>query len=222
MKRKPKYFNLALMFVVLISALGFVPRNVEAATSELFFSEYIEGGSFNKAVEIFNGTGAAVDLSVYSIELYSNGSATPSQSMNLSGSLADGDVFVAAHGSAGAEIQAEADVTNSTVINFNGDDAVVLLKSSVYIDVIGQTGFDPGSEWGTGDSSTQDNTIRRKVDVCAGDPNGSDAFNPSVEWDGFAKDTFDGLGSHTANCGATTLEPKINEFVADHDGTDES
>src|SRR4029077_13011376 len=36
-----------------------------------------------------------------------------------------------------------------------------------------------------------------------GDMNGTDAFDPSVEWDGFAVDTFDGLGSF----GAPVNEP---------------
>ncbi|HSE98588.1 MAG TPA: hypothetical protein VLD57_10015, partial [Blastocatellia bacterium] len=65
------------------------------------------------------------------------------------------------------------------------------------IDVIGQIGFDPGTEWGSGLTSTADNTLRRKASISAGDPNGSDPFDPSVEWDGFATDTFDGLGSHS-------------------------
>jgi predicted extracellular nuclease len=30
--------------------------------ADLFFSEYIEGSSNNKALEIYNGTGAAIDL----------------------------------------------------------------------------------------------------------------------------------------------------------------
>ena len=49
--------------------------------------EYIEGSSFNKAVEIFNGTGAPVDLAAggYVLELYSNGSPTVSQSVALTG-----------------------------------------------------------------------------------------------------------------------------------------
>jgi predicted extracellular nuclease/methionine-rich copper-binding protein CopC len=33
--------------------------------------------------------------------------------------------------------------------------------------------------------------------VSAGDTNGSDPFDPAVEWDGFATDTFDGLGTHS-------------------------
>jgi len=38
------------------------------AAADLFFSEYIEGGSNNKALEIFNGTGADVDLSGYFVK----------------------------------------------------------------------------------------------------------------------------------------------------------
>jgi predicted extracellular nuclease len=64
------------------------------------------------------------------------------------------------------------------------------------IDSIGQIGVDPGTEWGTGLTSTADNTLRRKASVEAGDPNTGDAFDPAVEWDGFATDTFDGLGAH--------------------------
>jgi hypothetical protein len=42
----------------------------------LFFSEYIEGSSFNKALEIFNGTGEPVDLSQVELRTYSNGQST--------------------------------------------------------------------------------------------------------------------------------------------------
>ena len=67
-----------------------------ATSTDLFFSEYIEGTGFNKAIEIFNGTGAPIDLAAggYTLELYSNGAASPSQSVALTGTVADGDVFV--------------------------------------------------------------------------------------------------------------------------------
>jgi predicted extracellular nuclease len=214
MKRKPKYFNLALMFVVLISALGFFPGTVTAATSELFFSEYIEGSSYNKALEIYNGTGAAVDLSTYSISRYSNGASSPTDTHTLSGSLADGDVFVVAHASADPLILAETDLTDG-VINHNGDDAYALYNGATMIDVIGRIGEDPGSYWGTGGVTTQDHTLVRKDTICAGDTDGSDLFDPATEWDGYANNYFDALGSHTANCGGAALEPKINEFSAD-------
>jgi DNA/RNA endonuclease G (NUC1)/predicted extracellular nuclease len=184
------------------------PNPASAATSELFFSEYIEGSSNNKALEIYNGTGASVDLATgaYNVQMFFNGSATAGLTINLTGTVPSGDVFVLAQSTASAAILAVADQTNSSGW-FNGDDAVVLRKGSTVIDVIGQVGFDPGAEWGTGLTSTADNTLRRKSTICAGDTNGADVFDPAIEWDGFANDTFAGLGSHTASCGDPTPTP---------------
>ena len=166
-------------------------------TSDLLISEYVEGSGFNKAIEIFNGTGAAIDLAAlgYALELYSNGAAAPSQTLGLTGTIADGDVLVLAHPSADPAIVA--DVTNGAVINFNGDDAVVLRRGGAIVDAIGQIGADPGTEWGSGPTSTADNTLRRKATVLDGDTDGADAFDPAAEWDGFASNSFDGLGSHS-------------------------
>ena len=86
--------------VVLMVLLGFVfvlnSQTASANTTDIFISEYVEGSSFNKAIELYNGTGGAVDLAagVYTLELYSNGSTTVSQSVSLTGTIADGDVFV--------------------------------------------------------------------------------------------------------------------------------
>ncbi len=142
-------------------------------------------------------TGASIDLAAqgYTVQMYFNGSATAGLTINLTGTVAGGDVYVLAQSSAGAAILAQADQTNGSGW-FNGDDAVVLRKGTTVLDVIGQIGADPGTEWGTGLTSTADNTLRRKASVGAGDANGADAFDPSVEWDGFATDTFDGLGTH--------------------------
>jgi predicted extracellular nuclease len=183
----------------------------------VLISEYVEGSSFNKAIEVFNGTGVPVDLSTYTLELYTNGSPTATQSVGLSGNLAAGDVFVIAHASADAAILAVADVTNSAVINFNGDDALALRSNGVLVDVFGEIGFDPGAEWGVDPTSTQDNTLRRKTAITEGDTDGSDDFDPSVEWDGFALNTFEGLGSHGT---PPSVDPVINEFSASTAGTD--
>ena len=184
----------------LLLLLGLLPASAGlalAAPSELFISEYIEGSSNNKALEVFNGTGAPVDLVAggYNIQMFFNGSPTVGLTINLTGTVANGDVFVIAQAAANATILAEADQTNGSGW-FNGDDAVVLRKGVTAIDVIGQVGFDPGTEWGTGLTSTADNTLRRKAAIEAGDPNGADAFDPAIQWDGFATDTFDGLGAH--------------------------
>jgi predicted extracellular nuclease len=197
------------------------PSASAAAAAELFFSEYIEGSSNNKALEIYNGTGAAVDLGAggYNVQMFFNGSASAGTTVNLTGTVADGDVFILADNDASAAILGETDQT-STASFFNGDDAVVLRKGETVIDVIGQIGVDPGSQWGSDLTSTADNTLRRLATVCAGDTDGSNAFDPAVEWDGFANDTFDGLGAHTSTCSSEPAGPVINEFVASTAGTD--
>jgi predicted extracellular nuclease len=187
-------------FFVCLVAGAFVSPAPASAQTELFFSEYIEGTANNKALEIYNGTGAAVDLAAgsYNIQMFFNGSAVFGLQINLGpGTVAAGDVFVVAQAAASPVILAQADQTN-TMGWYNGDDAVVLRKGTTIIDVIGQIGVDPGTEWGSGVTSTADNTLRRKTAIVAGDSIGNDPFVPDSEWDGFATDTFDGLGSHNA------------------------
>ncbi|MGQ0604401.1 MAG: ExeM/NucH family extracellular endonuclease, partial [Anaerolineales bacterium] len=202
--------GLALIMAFSLIGAGGGSQSAQAAITELFFSEYIEGSSNNKALEIYNGTGAAVNLAAggYNVQMFFNGSAAAGLTIALTGSVADGDVYVLAQSSASAAILAQADQTNGAGW-FNGDDAVVLRRGSTIIDVIGQIGFDPGTEWGSGLTSTADNTLLRQDTICTGDPNGSDAFNPSLEWDGFITDTFGGLGAHIANCGSPDAPPEV-------------
>jgi hypothetical protein len=175
-----------------------------AAPDDLLISEYVEGTSFNKAIEIFNGTDAPVDLAAYTLALYSNGSPTVSQSTALAGTLAPGDVFVMSHASAAADILAVADATNSAVINWNGDDAIVLSRGAAVVDSFGQVGVDPGSEWVGGGA---DDTLRRKPTVCVGDTDPTDAFDATLDWDTSPVDTFDGLGTHSTSCDRSGGEP---------------
>ena len=168
-----------------------------AAPIELFFSEYVEGSSNNKALEIFNGTGAAIDLASggYNVQMFFNGNAAAGLTINLAGVVAHDDVFVLAQANAAMSILAVADQTNASTW-YNGDDAIVLRKGATVIDSIGQAGFDPGAEWGSGLTSTADNTLRRLASIEAGDADASDAFDPAAQWTGFATDTFGGLGAH--------------------------
>ena len=205
--RRPSRLSAALAAALLAGllpapvVLGGVP-----GVTELFFSEVIEGTSNNKALEIYNGTGAAVDLATgaYNVQMFFNGNPVSTLTINLTGTVADDDVFVLAQSAANATILAQADQTNGSGW-FNGDDAVVLRKGTTVIDVIGQIGFDPGTEWGAGLTSTMDNTLRRKTSILAGDPDGTNAFDPALEWDGFATDTFGALGAHPAS----DVPPKV-------------
>ena len=105
--------RLVLAVLVLACALAGAPGAL-AAPSDLFFSEYIEGSSNNKALEIFNGTGASVDLAAgaYNVQMYFNGSATAGLTINLTGTVANGDVYVVANSAAAAAILAGAAATD--------------------------------------------------------------------------------------------------------------
>jgi lamin tail-like protein/Big-like domain-containing protein len=214
MTRRPPVRRTSLLLAVMIAGcdrgeqltaptpVSTLQPNIVASATDLFISEYIEGSSNNKALEIFNGTGAPVDLAAggYTVEMYFNGSTTATLTINLTGTVASGDVFVLAHSMADPAIRAQADQTAGGGW-FNGNDAVVLSKETTFLDVVGQIGDDPATgEWGVGLTSTADNTLRRRAAVCQGDPNGSDPFEPAVEWDGYPNNTFDGLGSHSAVC----------------------
>ena len=173
---------------------------VNRAPGDLFLSEYLEGSSNNKAIELYNPSPTSVNLSTdgYVLEIYSNGSATTSSTITLTGTVAAGATFVIKHTSASSTITAQ---QTSGSLGFNGDDAVVLKKGTSIVDVFGQIGFDPGTGWGSGTSSTLDNALRRKSSILAGDTNGTDTFVPSAEWDGFGNDVFSGFGAHTVDGG---------------------
>jgi hypothetical protein len=211
----------SLVLAVVLLVCGLVgPSVASAASSDLFFSEYVEGSSNNKALEIFNDTGAPVELAAgsYDVQMFFNGSTTAGLTIPLTGTVADDDVFVLAQSAADPAILAVADQTNGSGW-FNGDDAVVLRKGTTVLDVIGQVGLDPGTEWGTGLTSTADNTLRRKATITAGDTNGADAFDPAVEWDGFATNTFDRLGSHTVAGGNAPVEVTCPPTLSLRQGT---
>jgi predicted extracellular nuclease len=92
----------ALSIVVILLSLAILPAHGQPtapqACTGLFFSEYLEGSSNNKALEIFNGTGAAVNLAAegYRVEIYFNGSTTPGTIIPLTGTIASGGVYVVA------------------------------------------------------------------------------------------------------------------------------
>ena len=207
-----RFWRSAVLAGFLLAAAAVRPE--AAAPTDLFFSEYIEGSSNNKALEIYNGTGAPIDLAAggYNIQMFFNGNPVATLTINLSGTVAAGDVFVLAQSGANATILAQADQTSGSGW-FNGDDAVALRKGTTVIDAIGQSGVDPGAEWGSGLLSTADNTLRRKATTCGGDTDPTDAFDVSATWDGLAVDTFGGLGEHTANCSGDDVAPTVTAIV---------
>ena len=153
MRRSPRRIVAAAVSFLLAGtgALVLAPP-ASAASGDLLFSEYIEGSSNNKALEIYNPTTAPVDLAAakYSVQLYFNGSVTAGLTVSLSGTLAPDDVFVLAHASANAAILAAADQTSDVRPLQRRRRDRPRRRHGAIVDVIGQIGFDPGTEWGTG------------------------------------------------------------------------
>lgn len=161
----------------------------EPGNADLFISEYVEGSSNNKYIEIYNPTNETIDLSAYAIDLNTNGGASWSKDgtgysnySELSGTIAAKSTIV--YKNSNAEIYSgQATVCNA--INFNGNDPVGLFKNGVLIDIIGT--FNGGSA-----DFAKDVTLRRKSNVTAP----SSTYDAS-QWETLSKDDVSGLGSHT-------------------------
>lgn len=191
----------------------------EATTvaTDLFFSEYIEGTSNNRAIEIFNGTGADVDLSAYSVKQSYGGQGWGIRSetamieyvLPLSGTLADGDVYIFYNTDADAAISSVGDLAlsydtgtqGSRMGAFTGNDPMGLFKNDVLIDIIGIE-LDTDGPWDVAGTTgaTQNHTLTRKSTITQGNTDwaasaGTDADDS--EWVVYAEDYFDDLGTHT-------------------------
>jgi len=182
--------------------------NGPAPCSQLFFSEVVEDSQSNKALEIYNPSPLPVDLSNYSINLYTNGAAAPTATLNLSGTLASHDVYVVAATQNGPNPadQAIVDATDITdaVSVFTGNDAIELLFQGNAIDVVGVIGDDPGGNgWAFGNSSTANHVLVRRPEVTSPD---TDWNIVSGQWISFDATDFSHLGSHAGNdCGNVPL-----------------
>lgn len=185
--------------------------------SELFISEYIEGGSNNKCIEIYNGTGTSVDLGAngYVLLRYTNGSSSATV-ITLTGTVADGDVHVICNNQSSSAILSIADQTSGSM-TFNGDDAMVLFKDGTAIDIFGEIGDDPGSQWSVGGNMTANRTLVRNPDVLAGNPTNNIGFPTlGTEWTELPQDDISDLGSHTVNAPTAALEVTLT--VTDDNG----
>jgi hypothetical protein len=202
--------------------------------NDLFFSEYVEpNGGNEKAIEIYNGTGAAVDLSDYMVRVSHNGLGFGNDGdiydLPLTGSIADKDVYVIYNADAtDATILAEGDIAvafgeanGGSVASFNGDDAIGLFKGGVLIDVIGDPGSDPGAGWDVAGvtEGTVNHTLIRKSTINTGNIVALGSFGTSTgdsEWEVLDENVFSNLGSHTATEPVETgFELSTTNFVGD-------
>ena len=191
--------------------------STSTCATDLIISEYVEGSANNKYLELYNGTTASIDLSNYKLKLYANGSSTATQDITLSGTIPVNGTAVYKN-SAATIYTGTATANNAT--NFNGNDAIALVKISpdLVIDIIGRIGENPGTAWISGTLSLLDQTLVRKATVITGVSSNPLAGFPTLatEWDGFAKDDVSNLGGHTMTCG--TASNSIQTTLANNTG----
>ncbi len=188
---------------------------VNGTPENVFFSEYSEGSSNNKYFEIYNGTGASLDLSGYKVIIAVNGGGWGDTPLDLSGTLAAGDVFVVGTDALDASIAANADLALAypSVAHFNGDDAIALVKDNAgtleIIDIIGDPLNRPTNGWDVAGTTkaTKDHTLIRKTTVTTGNldwsaSSGTDSSNS--EWEVQPQNYWTNMGVYGSSGGSNT------------------
>lgn len=189
--------------------------SVRTLSPDLFISQYVEGSNFEKYLEIYNNTGASVNLADYEIRAFHNGACdnnTPTFTIALSGTLADQATYVVANSNAVLFTGVDFYTAN---LQFNGDDAVTLYNevSSAYADIFGSICNDPGASWNDTIFNTENRTLTRKACVYNGitvNPNlpGASGF-PTLftEWIQDTTNVVAGLGAHSVSALTYTWSP---------------
>ena len=155
----------------------------------LIISGYYEGTSFDKAIELYNGTGAAVDLSKYSLKKQSNGAGEFETTLKLSGTLQNNQTYVIVNSnSTNTTLTAKANLLRDTITSFNGNDAVALFRNGVQIDVVGKLNGGAPYVWGL------DKILKRKPDITH--PNSNFDL---TEWNEYPFAQLEKIGTHTMN-----------------------
>ena len=178
----------------------------------LYFSEYAEGSSNNKYVEIYNASSMSVDLSNYQIKGTNNGTAwgdNGERELSLTGTLASNSVYIISTDAADQSILNKADLSlpYESPVHYNGNDAIGIFGKdssgnfTVVLDVIGVESSDPGpAGWNVAGvtGATKDHTLVRKSSVTKGNTNWENSAGTSSsdsEWEVKDIDDWTSLGS---------------------------
>lgn len=152
---------------------------------DLIISDYIEGSSWNKAIQLYNGTSRTIDLSKYSLQKQSNGDGGFYSTLRLSGQLLPSKTYAIVHKDAIETLKSKANLLTDTLLQFNGNDAIQLIRSGVTIDMVGQANAGADKIWGENLTLKRNQSVNHPVSV----------FNIN-EWNVFPFETYNFLGTH--------------------------
>ncbi len=162
-------------------------------------SQYYEGSSNNKWIEVNNPTSSTIDISGYYVCNFNSSTSSPTACVQLSGTLAPNNSFLVKNPSATLPAYATADASGGC--SFNGNDKVVITTSntgaSSYNDRIDEIGGTPGgSNWGKDKSFYRNPGINTPSTTYSA----SDWTQKTIsEVDNAAVKTFERLGWHNVD-----------------------
>ena len=164
----------------------------DTKAGDLIISGYVEGASNDKALELFNGTGADVDLSKYTLRKQTNGQGGFVVTQKLTGILPNNQTYVIVYNPPSSsnpvsnDLKSKANMFADSICAFNGNDAVALFRSGLQIDVVGKINGGADYSWGT------DKILKRKADIT----HPANNFDLG-QWTEYAFDRFDKVGIHS-------------------------
>ena len=178
----------------------------------LFFSEYAEGSSNNKYLEIYNPSDVNVSLADYAYPNVSNAPSTVGEyeywnTFDEGAEIPANGIYIIAHGSSDPSILALANETHNYLSN--GDDGYALAYGTednyVILDHIGDFNGDPGSGWEVAgvSNATKDHTLVRKCSVEQGNSDWTASAGTNTddsEWIVLEQNDWSNLGIHTSPC----------------------
>ena len=163
--------------------LIYIAKPIPQLNRSLLISKYLEGSMNNRAIELYNVSDETIDLSLFELVIYADGSETVSTIIELSGILPVHQTFIIAYSGAEQAIKDKANILHSRLV-FNGNDTIVLQqKDQTIIDILGNIG------WSL--FYLDNRTLIRKTTV----KEPSNTFDID-EWDTYAMNYVDPFGSH--------------------------
>ena len=171
-----------------------------APTKSLIISELIRIGNQGRAIELYNATDSAIDLSKCKVEILRSGNATVDITIdNMTGSIESGHVHVICGNKVETTYTSAKGKCNTTANNNlqnMGNKRVVRLScNGTDVDVLGKLN--------SSEKLFQEKRNIRKCGIIVGDTNGTDAWDVNAQFDSTDLDdnwNWDSIGTHKAVC----------------------
>jgi hypothetical protein len=208
---------LTAVFALFLASASFAQNATDIIISE--YCEYnhtISSQFYNHYIELYNGTGAAVDMSQYQLWRslnatgWNNNGGVAVTPLALHGMLPTGETYVITRPDVSSNpISIASDSTQSWFfLNISGNDAIGLAKNDgtgtfVLIDLIGSETTDPGTGWTVAgmQDATYNHTLVRNPNVCS--PTTNWTSSAADEWQVKPENDISDIGQHTQDCSWT-------------------